>query len=373
MLISSKMLFIKKKLQNIFKLIFYGIFKIIYGKIKGKVNINNEDIKIKSVIFKKDISYKIFIAKKSRLYTDTINDTAIICKNQILEGASFQYRKNVNVECEQNIVFEKGTPRVKKKLNGTVFSLLTGGGGNSNYWHWLFDVLPRLAILKKITDLREIDFFLFPDAKEKFQIETIEILKIPKEKILSSISVRHLYAKKIFCTDHPYNFLNDPDKDSLSIPYWIIQFLRESFLKDKFDTTLNLPKKIYIDRSDAKSGHQHRRKILNEVKVKEFLKKEGFSFVTLGNLDFIDQVKLFNNAECIVGLHGAGFANIVFCKPNTRVIELQSDTTGEIIENVSITNNLKYEKISVKAETILANDQSGDIEIPIKTLESMFK
>ena len=62
MLISSKMLFIKK-LQNIFKLIFYGIFKIIYGKIKGKVNINNEDIKIKSVIFKKDISYKIFIAK----------------------------------------------------------------------------------------------------------------------------------------------------------------------------------------------------------------------------------------------------------------------------------------------------------------------
>ena len=49
-----------------------------------------------------------------------------------------------------------------------------------------------------------IDFFLFPDVKEKFQIETIEILKIPKGKILSSISVRHLYAEKIFCTDHPY-------------------------------------------------------------------------------------------------------------------------------------------------------------------------
>ena len=48
----------------------------------------------------------------------------------------------------ENIVFQKGTPKLKKKLKGSVFSLLTGGGGNENYWHWLFDVLPRFKILE---------------------------------------------------------------------------------------------------------------------------------------------------------------------------------------------------------------------------------
>ena len=95
--------------------------------------------------------------------------------------------------------------------------LLRNHPDQDNYWHWLFDVLPRLAILKKITDLREIDFFLFPDAKEKFQIETIEILKIPKEKILSSISVRHLYAKKSFVLIILTTFLMIPINIHLSL------------------------------------------------------------------------------------------------------------------------------------------------------------
>jgi len=372
MLLSSKMLFIKKTLQNIFKLVSYGIFEIIYGKIKGKVNFNNDNVEIKSANFTKDISYKIFIANKSRLYTDTIHDTAVIYKDKIVEGASFQLRDNVNVHCEQNIIFKKGTPRFKKKLNGTVLSLLTGGGGNSNYWHWLFDVLPRLAIVKKKLDLKNIDFFLFPDVKEKFQIETIKALNIPIEKCISSIYFRHISAEKIICTDHPYNFKNDPDMDSLNIPDWIISFLRESFLQKNQDSKTNLPKYVYIDRSDSKSGHKHLRKILNEDNVRNFLEKIGFSFITLGNQKFNDQVKIFNNAKCIVGLHGAGFTNLVFCKAGTRVIELQSDTAGDMFKNLALKNNLNYENISIKPKTILQNNQLGDIEIPIKTLEKMF-
>jgi hypothetical protein len=98
---------------------------------------------------------KIYEINDSRLYTDRIHDTAIILNNQIVDGPSFQlrykstqeiYNSNVN----HNIVFKKGTPRILKKFNGVVASLLTGGGGNSNYWHWLFDVLPRIELIKKI-------------------------------------------------------------------------------------------------------------------------------------------------------------------------------------------------------------------------------
>ena len=61
-----------------------------------------------------------------------------------------------NSKIEDNIVFTKGTPRVLKSLKGSVISLLTGGGGNNNYWHWLFDVLPRLGLCKNYIKLENI-------------------------------------------------------------------------------------------------------------------------------------------------------------------------------------------------------------------------
>ena len=46
---------------------------------------------------------------------------------------------------------------LKKKVDGNVLSLLTGGGGNENYWHWLFDVLPRIKIVSEVYNISEID------------------------------------------------------------------------------------------------------------------------------------------------------------------------------------------------------------------------
>ena len=35
-----------------------------------------------------------------------------------------------------------------------------------------------------------------------------------------------------------------------------------------------------------------------------------------------DQILLFQSAEFIIGPHGAGLANLLFCEPGTKVIEL---------------------------------------------------
>ena len=52
-----------------------------------------------------------------------------------------------------------------------------------------------------------------------------------------------------------------------------------------------------------------------------------------------DQIRIFNNAKTIIGLHGAGFANISFCKPKTQVIELRSIGAGTIIKNIALNNS----------------------------------
>ena len=147
---------------------------------------------------------------------------------------------------------------------------------------------------------------------------------------------------------------------------WILDFLREKFLGKKNEN--KFPRKFYIDRSDSKSNHRHLRKILNEEEVKNFLKKRGFSILTLSDLSFIDQTKLFYNASEIVGLHGAGFANLIFCKPGTKILELKSDT-AEVLRNLAKKVNLTHEDLSVEPSKHSNNNQQGIITIPLNLLE----
>ncbi len=359
----------KIKLINFYRSITYKIFEILYGSIDLVAEPKNlKDIDIRKIKIE-TTNYSIYICNKSRLYTDTIHDTAIIKDNQIVNGPSFQYRKNKNAECKFNSVLTKGTPRFKKKVEGKVLSLLTGGGGNSNYWHWLFDVLPRIHIAEKLGKDFSYDYYLFPSLDEKFQNQTLDLLNIPKHKRISSKQFRHLESDQLIVTDHPYNLLNDPMKDSLDIPNWISSYLKKKFLNQSdIDTKSknNFPKKIYINRKDGKSH----RFITNQNEVEKCLLDYEFTSLTLSDYTFKEQVQLFNNAEFIIGLHGAGFGNVIFCKPKTKVVEFNSFTAGDIIKNICKQNNLLYSNISSENKIFNWNNQYGDIKVDIHKLKS---
>ena len=156
---------IKEYLKKIFRNITNGFFFKIYGTIENSIKSSKDNrIKVKTINIEKQLGYNVYIIPSSRLYTDRIQDTAVILDNKIIEGPSFQLRKRsdaqiFNSNIKDNIVFTKGTPRKLRNLNGTVLSLLTGGAGNHNYWHWLFDVLPRFGLCSKATNLGKIDYF----------------------------------------------------------------------------------------------------------------------------------------------------------------------------------------------------------------------
>ena len=361
--------------QNIFKSVFQFFFKILHGEITGKIEpgINNN---LEKILIKKDdgINYKLYKIKKGRLYTDRINDTAIIFNKKIVEGPSFQFRiansQVINSRVEENIVFKKGTPRIKKKLKGKVLSLLTGGGGNNNYWHWLFDVLPRLSLCEDKVDLREMQFFLLPDNRSKFQLESLETLGISKEKQISSVNYRHIICDELYVTDHPVVRSDNATEDIQKIPKWISEWLKKNFLHQNQKKIYN---KIYIDRGDSISNVSHLRSIINEDEVKKYLLNEGFKILRLGDYSFKEQVSIFNSADIIIGLHGAGFANIVFAKKNSKVIELKNKTAGKVIENLAITNNLVYKSIACNPTNFDRSNQFGHIKISIEDLKQVLK
>ncbi len=373
---------IKKFLQKIFKIVSYGIFFKIYGKVEKSINTKTDErINVKTVQADKDLSYRIFNISNGRLYTDRIQDTAILIDNKIIEEPSFQLRhtydsKIFNSNIKENIVFKKGTPRKLRDFNGRVLSLLTGGGGNNNYWHWLFDVLPRFSLCSKIFNLNDVDYFLLPDHIKKFQIETLDCLNIPLHKRLSSKKFRHIKAKELVVTDHPVMISGNATRDIMNMPVWISKWLKEAFVNQAEASDVKKIEKIYIDRNDDALKKTPQRFISNEDEVKKYLLEKNYTFIKLHNLKFIDQVQLFANAESIVGLHGGGFANIAFCKAKTKVIELRSSDSGTPIENLALKNDLNYNSVTVEAkktDNFQFPNQQGSIHIPINNLSKLIE
>ena len=364
---------IKKFLQKIFKQLSYFLFSKIYGKIEKSIKSGSDKrIEVTFANMEKDFRYKVYKITDGKLYTDRIHDTAVILEDKIIEGPSFQLRDNNNSSISNNTVFEKGTPRKLSKLNGAVVSLLTGGGGNSNYWHWLYDVLPRLKLCEEVKKLEQIDYFLLPSLEKKFQNETLKELNISKKKMLSSEKFRHIKATELIVTDHPVVVTGDDTRDMQNMPNWIMLWLKNNFISNNILSNRKKKKKIYINRKDTK--HSGERLISNESEIEKYLLEKNFISVSLGEIKFIDQVDLFSNAECIVGLHGAGFANIVFCEPKTKVIELRSLDAGPVIENLAKVNNLNYHPLIRESKQILrssAPNQQGSIHIPITILSKI--
>ena len=348
----------------------------IHGPIKNSIGkYDDKRIKVKVINTEEELKYNVYSITDGRLYTDRIHDSAVILDNRIIEGPSFQLRELsdtiVNSKISDNIVFSKGTPRKLIKLNGSVLSLLTGGAGNNNYWHWLFDVLPRFGLCNKSTNLSEIDYFLLPSLLKQYQKESLDCLNIPNHKRISSEKFRHVKAKELIVTDHPVVVSGNATKDILNIPSWLISWLRDNFMNQEATINNKIKNKIYIDRDDISLNNLPQRFISNDDEVKKCMFDNNFITVKLHKTDFRKQVDLFHNAECIVGLHGAGFGNIVFCKPGTKIIELKSLTSGDAIKNLAKKNDLNYNSIEVEAKQIHKfnfPNQQGSIQIPINNL-----
>ena len=159
--------------------------------------------------------------------------------------------------------------------------------------------------------------------------------------------------------------------DIQNMPEWINLWLRNNFLNQNMKIDKRTKKKIYIDRNETNPKHLPQRAIINEEEVKEYLVKNNFIIIKLHETNFKDQVNLFYNAECIIGLHGGGFGNIVFCEPKTKIIELKNKSSGNAIKNLAEKNDLNYISIEAKAKKIYEFEfpnQQGSIHIPISSL-----
>tara|TARA_B110000027_G_C16115739_1_gene299986 strand:- start:936 stop:2021 length:1086 start_codon:yes stop_codon:yes gene_type:complete len=345
--------------KNIYKYLIRRFFKALYGSISCNIqNVPDPDVIIKKIeseylINSNNNSYHIYSVVGGKIYTDYVENVAIINKQKIINEASFQQVDGEFKNAKFNCVINKGTPSFQKKITGNILSLTQGASGHKNYFHWLFDILPKIKIFSEGQDLRSIDYFYLAQL-QPYQKKTLEILKLDHIKILDCNKYRHITGSQIFSVDHPWYQKGYISEEAKNLSSWIIPWIKKKFLhhSEYFESN----EKIFLDRSESSNNHCQ---IKNNNEVIEFLKKKGFTSYKVGQLSFKQQIHLFKNAKVIVGAHGAAFANLAFCSPGTQVIEIKpihhpnyvTKTIGRFNDlKVKIIETPKYENYNINLD-----------------------
>lgn len=190
------------------------------------------------------------------------------------------------------------------RLPGRVALLTTNA--HQRYYHWMFDILPRLQVLR--TSGVSYDHVIVNNVTP-FQIESLDRL-----------GIRHLAIEPSIDGQLVPDVLILP---SLAAPMHamtteVCTFLRNSFIPSGPSTTAD--RLIYVSRGDALT-----RRVVNEPELIATVERLGFSVVSLSGLSIVDQAVLFAQARMVIGPHGAGFTNLVFAQPGrASLLELFS-------------------------------------------------
>lgn len=135
---------------------------------------------------------------------------------------------------------------------------------------------------------------------------------------------------------------------------------------------LSYPEIILIKRDDAQElvdnkilsnriyNTGKKKREITEIEILEKYLKETFEDkfkpIILENMNFKEQIKYFYNAKMIIGCHGAAFANLVFCKKDTIIIEVMHQNIQhhciKIFPNISKVIELKHFQVEDKIEKI---------------------
>ena len=205
----------------------------------------------------------------------------------------------------QHPMFLRPFPPEPVDVPGRV-AVLDYKGGAANYYHFVTDVLPRIAMVERCPDLEPPDLWYVP-ASSPDRRALLDLMGITADRRIDSTSVPHLRAETLVVPGVPGDEQH---------PRWVTEFLRGRLLQEAFE---RIPgRRLYLTRGSSKNN----RTIRNEADVMAALVARGFLPLDPSTLTMEDEIRTFAGADVVVSAHGAGLTNIVFMSPGSTLVEV---------------------------------------------------
>ncbi len=216
-------------------------------------------------------------------------------------------------------------------------AFFVGNRGYSNYYHWMLDILPSIALFHQAGyTFNDNDHVVVFTGASQFQKATLKHLGFPEERIIQLGHTSPWVSADEMIVSFYANSM------ALSMGDWVPEFLQDAFINNAPEGARDeLPSlsKLYLSRAtNARNG----RSIGNESELIAFLEARGFTTVYPENYTVFEQAGLFAAADVIVAAHGAGLTNIAFCKRGTQIIELYGNFMATCYWALSEVCGLEY-------------------------------
>jgi capsular polysaccharide biosynthesis protein len=181
---------------------------------------------------------------------------------------------------------------------------------HTNYYHWLIQALPAMDWGVRMRRGTQPHLALPPLAAwQERSLELLELAALPR--LTLDIASQYLFP------DVEYSeFLNG--WTAFRISERAIETFRR--MRSVAPSKLSDHSVIYVARTDTRQ-----RVATNESELIDRMEQEGIRIIVPGSMQLDEQINTFRAARLVIGPHGAGLSNIVFCEPGAVLYELIPD------------------------------------------------
>ncbi len=231
-------------------------------------------------------------------------------------------------------------------------------GGDTNYYHWLIDYLPRLLLARKFAG--EGDYRIVINTPLlKFQRESLALLGIDERQLLPVADGEAVRARTTLVPSL---------LAATTVPHPAVTALLQEAFPHRHHAA---GARVYLSRQDATS-----RQLVNESELIALLEQYGFERHVPAELDFQRQIDICYGAQALVAVHGAGMANLVFCPPSAKVFEIFTPL-HKVTSMFMLSRICKRKHTFVRARNVTlgsdGNPLLGNWEVDLEAMESALR
>jgi capsular polysaccharide biosynthesis protein len=204
-----------------------------------------------------------------------------------------------------------------------------------NYFHWLIECLPRLRGVRALEDRTDLDVsLLVPADLPEWIAQSLMLVGFPKDRLVPAEAPLY-HTSNLVVPSFP-----------LPTPAECAWLRTQVLERAPEDVGVETGANVYISRAGATE-----RTVRNENAVVSTLSEYGFESYRLEELSVAAQARLFDEADLIVGAHGAGLSNLVFCTDGAA-LELFGSKVKSNYANIADTVGVQYESLQCSASGV---------------------
>lgn len=232
---------------------------------------------------------------------------------------------------------------------------------SNNFWHWTVDTLTQLEGVEYYQQQTGIKPKLIVDSNlRSWQRESLKLLGYVDDDLIIWQDFRRT-VNKLIVPSFRRSYQEMHGEISVSACQWLKQKMLSNISQTQ-DSETSFSPKVFISRRKALG-----RRIANETELLETLEPLGFTAYILEEMSYVEQVKLFAQAQVIIAPHGAGLTNLIFAD-NPIILELFGAYVGREFANLARSMDFKYACLGCPPPRGEMRQKDGDLLVDIEEL-----